>query len=57
MNRFSDEGPRRDPLDVAAENAARHLLLGEPMQPVDWEALQAKAAAELREYDLAECFS
>lgn len=53
---FSDYGPPRDPLDVAAEAAARHLFLGEPMQPIDWEALQAKAAVELREYDLTERF-
>lgn len=47
-----NDGPSRDPLDVASENAARRLLSGEPMDKVDWEALHAKAASELREYDL-----
>ncbi len=56
MRHFSELGPSRDPLDVAAEVAARHLLLGERMEAVDWEALQAKASAELREYDLSERF-
>lgn len=46
------DGPERDPLDVAAENAARRLLSGEEMDRIDWEALHAKAASELREYDL-----
>lgn len=48
----NDDGPQRDPLDVAAENAARRLLSGEEMAAMDWEALQAKAASELREHDL-----
>lgn len=47
----TDEGPERDPLDLAAENAARRYLAGEPMAPIDWEALKAKAISELMEYD------
>ena len=47
----TDEGPARDPLDLAAENAARRYLSGEPMAPIDWEALKAKAISELMEYD------
>lgn len=54
MRRFSDDGPSRDPLDVAAETAARRFWLGEEMEAIDWEALQAKASAELREYDLTQ---
>lgn len=46
-----DDGPRRDPLDVAAENAARRLLSGEEMAPMDWEALKAKATSELMDWD------
>ena len=51
-----NDGPSRDPLDVAAENAARRLLRGEPMDKIDWEALHAKAASELRELDLKHDF-
>lgn len=51
-----NDGPSRDPLDVAAENAARRLLSGEEMGRIDWEALHAKAASELRELDLKHDF-
>lgn len=51
-----DEGPIRDPLDVAAEEAARRLFSGEQMYRIDWEALHAKAASELRELDLKHDF-
>lgn len=47
-----DEGPMRDPLDVAAEQAAIRFISGEPMDAVHWEALHAKAASELRDIDL-----
>lgn len=51
-----NDGPSRDPLDVAAENAACRLLSGEEMGRIDWEALHAKAASELRELDLKHDF-
>ena len=45
------DGPTRDPLDVAAEQAARRLANGLPLSDADWEALKAKATNELMEYD------
>ncbi len=48
---IEDDGPSREPLDVAAENAARRLLAGEEMATLDWEALKAKASSELMDLD------
>jgi hypothetical protein len=56
MNSFSDLGPSRDPLDVAAEQAAWRLATHQSLEAMDWEALQAKASYELREVDLAAHF-
>jgi hypothetical protein len=53
---FSDLGPSRDPLDVAAEQAAWRLATHQSLEAVDWEALQAKASYELREVDHAAHF-
>jgi hypothetical protein len=53
---FSDLGPSRDPLDVAAEQAAWRLATHQSLEAMDWEALQAKASYELREVDLAAHF-
>ena len=47
------DGPTRDPLDVAAEQAARRLANGRPLEDFDWEALKAKATNELTEIDRA----
>jgi hypothetical protein len=56
MNSFSELGPSRDPLDVAAEQAAWRLATHQSLDAVDWEALQAKASYELRDVDLAAHF-
>lgn len=56
MNRFSDDGPERDPLDVAAESAARRLVQHEPLTEYDLDALKQWASNELREHDFAACF-
>ena len=45
------DGPDRDPLDYAAEQAAGRLYLGEPMDAYDWDALKAKATNELHIFD------
>lgn len=45
------DGPDRDPLDYAAENAARRYVCGEAMEAVDWDALKQKATGELYEFD------
>lgn len=54
MNRFSD-GPARDPLQVAAEQAAARLAFGLPLADYELDALKQWASNELREIDLAEC--
>lgn len=48
---WRDDGPDRDPLDVAAIAAAHRLAEGLPLDAYDWEALKAKAAAELIDLD------
>lgn len=52
-NQFSEDGPSRDPLDVAAENAAWRLATHQSLESRDWEALHARASVELREIDFA----
>lgn len=51
----SFDGPARDPLQVAAEQAAARLALGLPLADYDLDALKQWASNELREIDLAEC--
>lgn len=51
--RAESDGPERDPLDVAAEAAAKRLADGLSLDAYDWEALKAKATSELIEHDEA----
>lgn len=51
----SFDGPARDPLQVAAEQAARRLVQHEPLADYELDALKQWASNELREIDLAEC--
>lgn len=53
---WQDDGPTRDPLDVAAENAARRLCMGEPLDAAAWDALKQKALSELQEFDNTQRF-
>lgn len=48
---WRDDGPDRDPLDVAVVAAAHRLAEGLPLDAYDWEALKAKATSELIEHD------
>ena len=56
MHQFSNDGPSRDPLDYAAENAAMRLTQHQPLDAYDLDALKQWASNELREIDLTERF-